>query len=666
MGKQYGSELAALPATYEWAAAANIEALASLLRPMLTRSLLVVGSGGSLSGCALLARLHEQYARKVARVLTPLEFVLYPTTDECAVLLVSAGGSNPDILAAADHAIDEDFPVVGAIVAREHSRLAERLRKCRHATQFSFALPSGKDGFLATNTLLATGVLATRAYRRLAGGEASLRISSQEFKDIVHSERIDGAAVERPVWLALSAGWAGAAALDLESKVSESGLGSVTVTDYRNFAHGRHHGLALLAAKIGIISLESRELTELADRTLSVLPSEIPVVRLKTNADGPEATLLLLAKVFHLVGVVAAQRGIDPGRPQVPGFGRRLYHAQIPSSLRKPALSRLWLRRKVGAPVWANARETVQTVWEDAFERWRDAISDARFGGLVLDYDGTVCEPDERLTQPAVSVASELTRLVQQGLAVGLATGRGRSVLEPFRALVPISCWSSVRVGLYNGGLLMRLDEQFPLDLPSVPDIAEAERRLAASAVLSEVARFRTRATQVTVEQAQVMPAGWLRRAVEEALFDHEGGQLHVRVYESAHSVDIVPANCSKRHVITAIRADLKTRSRFKLEDKPLEVLCVGDQGRAGGNDFEFLLGPHSLSVEDTSTRLDSCWAIGPTGERRTPVLLRYLRALRRDSQGSFRFHVEELDISRKVSTARRVSQRRAGHQVEK
>src|SRR5258708_6900285 len=61
-----------------------------------------------------------------------------------------------------------------------------------------------------------------------------------------------------------------------------------------------------------------------------------------------------------------------------------------------------------------------------------------------------------------------------------------------------------------------------------------------------------------------------------------------VRVLESAHAVDIVPARISKADVITAA-ADLAGGS----------VLAIGDQGQPGGNDFALLAHQlYSLSVD--------------------------------------------------------------------
>jgi hypothetical protein len=64
-------------------------------------------------------------------------------------------------------------------------------------------------------------------------------------------------------------------------------------------------------------------------------------------------------------------------------------------------------------------------------------------------------------------------------------------------------------------------------------------------------------------------------------------------------------------------------------------VMAIGDQGHLGGNDFELLAAtPWSLSVDRCSADPTRCWNLDSTGRRGPDVLLRYLRALKRQRQG--------------------------------
>src|SRR5687768_14049011 len=100
MGRSYDSEIDQLAETYAFGCETDVEALCAAAGTLRQYPLLIVGSGGSLTACHFVARLHETYARQPARVLTPLEFLEFPRPQIAAVLLLSARGRNPDILAA--------------------------------------------------------------------------------------------------------------------------------------------------------------------------------------------------------------------------------------------------------------------------------------------------------------------------------------------------------------------------------------------------------------------------------------------------------------------------------------------------------------------------------------------------------------------------------------
>jgi hypothetical protein len=161
--------------------------------------------------------------------------------------------------------------------------------------------------------------------------------------------------------------------------------------------------------------------------------------------------------------------------------------------------------------------------------------------------------------------------------------------------------------------------------------------------VVSHLGRFRARPTQLTVRATHPMPDGVLHRIVVEALATAEP-RLAVEVLDSGHTVDVIAQGVSKLTVVGAVRSAFRKfpgnlHSRHARigdvgESLTLQVMTVGDQGQAGGNDGAFLRHPLGLSVENVSSVLDGCWNIAPAGTRRTAALLRYLDALRPKTSG--------------------------------
>jgi fructoselysine-6-P-deglycase FrlB-like protein len=708
MGRAYAEELALLDATYAHARAAEIAPLRESVDALRAKPLIIVGSGGSVSACHLAARLHETAARLSARVMTPLEFVQHPVPHDAGVLLLSASGANPDILAAATHAITAEYAPVVGLCTRYGTPLRAQLAAHRHAVVHEYAGPSAKDGFLATNSLLMTATLLARAYQY----EPPTTLPSL-------SAPIDGAAGDgaragtggdsapapavlaalgRRSLIVLANAWSTAAAYDLESKWAESGFATVTVTDARNFAHGRHYGLSRRLDETAVVGFATADDLGLNERTVAQLPPDACGVTVRSPLAGAAGALDLLVRVIRLAGAVGTARGVDPGRPRVPAFGRTLYHAGIPRralaanhSPRRGTAGRtagapapirttedVWIRRKVTPAVWESAAPEAREHWRDCCRAWVGVVERMIIGGVVFDYDGTLCEADERFTTPAASVGAALGRLVDQGLVVGVATGRGDSVLEALRAVLPERLWGQIIVGMYNGGVVGTLaDPPAVPDLPT-PAIHAAHAALTASALLAAVASVKVQPTQLTVRARQPLPEGVLQRFVLEALggsspamapwvsgradigADAEptaGATAHdgVHVFASSHTVDVIVGRASKLRVVAAVRDAIRAAGRTHhgaarsdaaagedaAESDPAlapAVMTIGDQGHLGGNDWPFLAQPLGLSVERVSSVFDGCWNVAPVGARRTAALHAYLSALAPDGQGTFRW----------------------------
>lgn len=674
MGRPYSDELLQLAATYHWARSTDISVLVKSLDLLRGRPLIVVGSGGSLSACAFAARLHEKHACLPARILTPLEFIRHPIPQTAGVLLLSAGGNNPDVLAAARHAIVSEYSPIVGLCSRADTRLKVLLAPHRHAAVFEFVGPSPRDGFLATNSLLLTCTLLTRAYSQEP--PATLPALEPTLEEQIAVDL--GEMLSQPSVIALADGWAVVAAVDLESKWSESGFGAVVVTDARNFAHGRHYGLSRRLDDTLVLGLAVADDDyhgslaagatgwpaghDILSTTLARLPQSTAVLALRSPLSAEAGALDLLVRVIRLAGEAGRRHGIDPGRPRVPAFGKTLYRAGIPLRLFRRSQGEgarsaedLWIRRKVTPAVWTDATAEARESWRASCRAWVAKAESVRVGGVVLDYDGTLCEEDERFGVPAVEVGLALTRLLDAGMVVGIATGRGRSIVRALRDITPERVWPEILVGMYNGSVLFRLHEgepEQPGDTSPAKSIQRAYETLSGSPVLSHVAHFRKRPTQLTVHALRPLPEGLLRRFILEAL--SASSCFGVDVLASDHSVDIVALGDSKLYVVAEVERVLAAAS-----GPGLTVMTIGDQGQEGGNDSLFLARPLGLSVEHTSSVFDGCWNVAPAGERRTAALLGYLGGLRPRADGSFRWSVAQASRSAR-SDARRDEPKKA------
>jgi fructoselysine-6-P-deglycase FrlB-like protein len=654
LGRPYQKELSRLAETYEWACTTTIEELVRGIAASAAKPLVAVGSGGSLSAAVLTATLHQAHTATIGRACTPMEIATAPAkADNASFLLFSGGGRNSDILAAFAYLVSHEPHRLIVATARANTPLAQLARRHRYVDVAELAVPAGRDGFLATNSLLAFAVAICRAYSgvftpayvhpptlaRLVGA-----LTMGEFESSLRGRchRL----WEREVLVVLHGPQLAAAATDLESKFTEAALGVVQSADYRHFAHGRHHWLAKRGPASAVLAFVTDEDRKLAARTLGLLPKSIPAVTIDVGAGVPgHAALCGLVHALYIAGLAGEARGIDPGRPGVPSFGRALYHlgglkglatnrSCTPDERARAAITRKAARESVTVDFAAQ-----NEFWDKSYTSFTRRLAATTFVGLVLDYDGTLCDERGRFTGPDQEVMAELVRLLRAGVPVGVATGRGGSAGDALRKAVPKRLWERVVVGYYNGGELAPLAEAArPTAGSPVDGLADLAGAMESDPRLSTIATFVSRRAQIAVRPRPPVPGDLVLALVSELAQQHGRGQL--RVVASSHSVDVLAPGVSKLAVVGAVRG----RSR---EPKRGRVLCIGDRGRWPGNDHALLSEPLSLSVHEVSTDPETCWNIAPPGHRGVQALLGYLRAVTARS-GTFRLSLDKVGRMRK------------------
>src|SRR5947209_11059769 len=280
-----------------------IEPLAKVLTASLSLPIIATGSGGSLTAAHFASSLHQRCAGRIAKAVTPLELVSSaPSVKDVSVLMLSAGGGNPDIIGAFKKVVAREPQRLIVVCSRTKSPLSRLARSYRYVDLVDFDLPTGKDGFLATNSLVAFSVMLCRAWA------TALSINMDLPKDVgslVHPNSsaeeffADLADICSPLWRqetisVLYGPSAHSAAVDLESKFTEAALGAVQIADYRNFAHGRHHWLAKHGQTTGVLAFVTEDDREIANKTLRLIPPGTPVARVDIPHAGSRAGLASL------------------------------------------------------------------------------------------------------------------------------------------------------------------------------------------------------------------------------------------------------------------------------------------------------------------------------------------------------------------------------------
>lgn len=633
MAKPYNLELSRLGQTFEWAATSEIEILAKALRNAGLSPLMSVGSGGSLTAAHIQAFLHQRWTDRLSRVSTPLEIASGAIDPRTAIWLLSAGGGNVDILSAFKAAVAAEPRQLGILCGKNKSALADLSREHKFSDLITFDPPSGKDGFLATNSLLGFATLLTRAYLKeycpdKGEWERIMSVVEPLLKPSAPTV-VNWKSISTPIWkrgttLVLYGTTTNVGAIDLESKFTEAALGNVQLADYRNFAHGRHHWLAKHESTSAVLAFLSPDDRQLAERTLAHIPKGVPQARFEFQGSAEANQLSSLVCALYLTGWAGAARGIDPGRPGVPQFGRKLYHLSLPKSRKLPLLKALTdleevaIVRKAGDSFGQlEARGQVAT-WLDGLTEFRSTLLAARYAGIVLDYDGTIVETRDRFAKPIAEIQKELLRIVKSGVRLAIATGRGASVRRELQAVFSQKDWNRILVGYYNGAEVSSLADGVCPDGRdgTCDELASLATALQRHPELANVAKQTNRKFQITLESKQPLPENRLWDLAHELLLTT--GSNRFQITRSSHSVDIVAKGVSKRNVLKALAESLKGAP----------ILAIGDRGRWPGNDFELLQAPHALSVDEVSVDPATCWNLGIRGQRGVSTTLQYLQLL--------------------------------------
>lgn len=628
MGKDFERELQNLDLIYRGAFAGNIEVLTDFLQKYIHMPFLGVGSGGSLS----VAHIFEYLCARsggIAKSLTPIELTLFSKQmREMAVLLFTAGGRNKDSIHAYQYLSELEPEGLLTCCMCAGAPIKELQRNNLHNNYFEYQMPVPKDGYLAVESLVSSMALLCRAFEGLTGSGffrlpdtvswGSHGPSSEQMESILAKETL----------IVLHGGITTPAAIDLESKFSEVSLGNIQLVDFRNFAHGRHYWLSDRRDRTAIVSMAGTSLEKIADKTLGLLPRDIPVIRSDVGDETVGGLFASFDFVFQLVLQAGLLRGINPGKPKVADFGKKLYHLSYNicnqdemKGRRKDPVAMAVYRKYRG--VRCRDEEAYRKVGLDYLRK----LTGRAFKGVIFDYDGTLYNKHGGEAE-GIAVFERLNQLLSQGIKIGIATGRGKSVRSELKKVISEEFWQEVVIAYYNGGCIGLLgdDRQPDKEAVSVPeafDELKQQMDLVSELSLLEIDGIAdNNPFQWTIFMDTYQNASQRRKLL--SLCSSVPG---IKTVQSSHSVDIIPEASSKINIFAYWSGLGYTRDDF---------IVMGDAGQFGGNDYELLNCPCALSVDRVSEQMDACWNFAKPGMRNLEATLYYLEHFEIREWGKF------------------------------
>lgn len=639
MGKNFSEEVAYLPSAIAWAATQDIKPLERAFQGFAGRNLLAIGSGGSTTAASFLAKLHEGTYGQISRACTPGEFLSHVVDfQNAAIVLVSAEGKNQDILAAAERVASTELPSISFVLS-DSSPLAKVCEKTGSASVISFQMPWKKDGYLATNSLVATLILFARTY----GADVESLTSGldgewiQQRKSLIQEQSFLTHFLDRRS-LAVLYGKSGCiGAIDIESKLSEGAFGPCEITDFRQFAHGRHLQLndEEQAPCFLVFSAGAEDL--LCESTLKHFPTGVPIVRLPLPEDPLKAAIISVIDSILISELIGQGLSVDPGQPFVSTAARAMHHLDV-RNLFPP-------RIRGAAPIYRKLQKLIETdgrasLYQEAGLRFCDRLQNSEIKALVCDFDGTFCCTEQRYSGLDDRLVPVIERLANAGVLIAFASGRGDSLYKDLREKLNPSIWKNILVGYYSGSLIEALNQNEPLNPAPDSNLQALASWLTEAGLVPGGDRYpiKMHGGQLSVRSFKGYSLPRVMSAIRFWLSDH--GYNKWRAYCSGHSIDVLTDASGKEAVVSYVAALIGC-------DPQSEILRLGDSGDFDGNDYELLGSGLGLSVDRVSSLHGACWNFLPVGLRGVLGTGYYLDCLVGD-RGQMRFSPQKIGEFRK------------------
>jgi hypothetical protein len=321
----------------------------------------------------------------------------------------------------------------------------------------------------------------------------------------------------------------------------------------------------------------------------------------------------------------------DPGRPEVPTYGREIHYANLRDVIPLPPLAgpaEEQSKYEVLGAHWPSRRD--HGTMRRAARAFADTLS---MRSASRPWCSTTTGPcaarrarTDRLRPASWSI---LCGCARAGIVVGIASGRGGSIQSCLQEVLPPDVLPKIRLACTTAA--------------GSQGRCAAESAGQTSEFLSHVTRIvvRLKSLGVPILAHRTTPPYQVSVRFREGLATD--GMWFVIADALApgwpRPVDHGSQQALGRHPREGreqVGARLRTSSRTT-RLIPYEILTMGDQGAWPGNDAALLEHRYSLSVDMPSRRLDRAWKLAPAEKRDVDATLWYLERMVLEGGGAFR-----------------------------
>ena len=319
-----------IPEVLKEAEEIDIAALKEFIMAKPEMPMLFVGSGGQNG--AFPAFLYGMN-KGIGVAMTPLQFASLSdaTVKNSRIMLLSKSGGNDDIKYASLRAVELNPENTACITFKDtpENCLLKNL-KDTSAKIFLFDEEKIKSGFTSVRGKFLKYAMSYRVFSGVDNVASLLNVDLEPVHcftcelNKVKDESVNLERVEH--FCVLYGGYGEPVAQDFESVMTEAGVASVQVCDYRNYCHGRfifptnhteNDKEPRFYTNVAMVLFVSPRERNLAERIRELaIPSRTPVITIESEFDSALASLDMLVKSSVLIGYIGEQvQRINPYSP---------------------------------------------------------------------------------------------------------------------------------------------------------------------------------------------------------------------------------------------------------------------------------------------------------------------------------------------------------------
>ncbi len=300
--------------------------------------LIIIGSGASYSVAKAMQQLFNPPNRKFSvYVYTPFEYIL-KIQDNYPICLISYSGTNSDIKSCFKRAIDIKSKQIFLLTGNLNSLLASKIKNSKNNFILPVLTPKEERGFVGVYSMFSSlCILAKFLYQEEWNEKYTEFLSQKNLKNLIekHMKHISDDIHQKLNILhlkdkfhivALGTNWAEPALIDLESKIVECNLGTIEVSELKNYTHGRYINLFKNPENRIVVMFKTPETKDLAEFIDKKLSKVSPVVSLETNSNDFIGMVDLHIQMLVFVNALGKIYNQDPSKPGFPIEAKGLYN----------------------------------------------------------------------------------------------------------------------------------------------------------------------------------------------------------------------------------------------------------------------------------------------------------------------------------------------------